>query len=52
MKKIDIEDLKVLETYLKHARGEMYDPDGTVKEAIAYIDDALAEIKRWQEQEL
>ena len=45
MKKIELEDLKVLETILRHARNETIDS----YEAFHYIEDALVEIKRWKE---
>ena len=47
MKKIELEDLKVLETYLKHALEEIHT---TPYETLAYINDALAEIKRWKDE--
>lgn len=47
MKKIELEDLKVLETYLKRASGSLW--KGDISETASYIEDALAEIKRWKE---
>jgi len=50
MKKIEFEDLKVLETYLKHILKELSDPyKGSAVEAVGYVEDALAEIRRWKE---
>ena len=49
MKKIKLEDLKVLETYLRHALNNVWENEG---ETIAYIEDALAEIKRWKTEEV
>lgn len=48
MKNIKLEDLKVLETYLNHAIKELH--WWTEPEAIGYIADALAEIKRWKDE--
>jgi len=47
MKNIKLEDLKVLETYLNHALNFSYNSDG---ETFRYIEDALAEIKRWKDE--
>ena len=46
IKKIELEDLKVIETYLKRALSKVWKNEG---ETIKYIEDALAEIKRWKE---
>ena len=46
--KVELEDLKVLETFLNHAIENIAD-GRYLGDAVGYVEDALAEIKRWKE---
>lgn len=44
-----IQDLKVIKTYLEHALENIEDPlHGDLIEAVDYINDALAQIKKYE----
>ena len=52
MRKIELEDLKVLEGYLKSALNEIdHRCEWAHTEETDFIQDALAEIERWKEEE-